>query len=92
MILIFSGADITEDYVNRDDPVPTTNEPLPLAYTFDVTNSLSRSKFTPQGGDTMHSWPIVFLAQTWETVVDNKGELLIPTTETEPKGEVYVVP
>ena len=89
---IFVGADITEDYVNRDDPVPTTNEPLPLAYTFDVTNSLSRSKFTPQGGDTMHSWPIVFLAQTWETVVDNKGELLIPTTETEPKGEVYVVP
>ena len=57
-LIIGSGADITEDYINRDDPVPTTNEPLPLAYTFDVTNSIARNKFTPQGGDTMHSWPI----------------------------------
>jgi hypothetical protein len=40
----------------------------------------------------MHSWPIVFLAQTWETVVDSKGELMIPTIDKEPIGEVYVVP
>lgn len=57
-----------------------------------MTNSIARNKFTPQVGDTMHSWPIVFLAETWETVVDKKGELLIPTTVTEPQGEVYVVP
>jgi hypothetical protein len=47
--IISTGADIAEDYFNRDDPVPTTNEPLPLAYTFDVTNSALRSKFTPEG-------------------------------------------
>lgn len=88
----YVGADITEDYLNSDDPVPTTNEPLPLAYTFDVTNSLAKNEYRPQVGDSMHSWPIVFLAQTWETVVDNKGNLIMPTAETEPKGEVYLVP
>jgi hypothetical protein len=46
---ILTGADIAEDYFNRDDPVPTTNEPLPLAYAFDVTNSALRSKFIPEG-------------------------------------------
>jgi hypothetical protein len=40
----------------------------------------------------MHSWPIVFLAQTWETVVDTEGKLVMPTAEKEPKGEVYLVP
>ena len=75
-----------------DEWSQTTNEPLPLAYTFDVTNSLAKNEYRPQVGDSMHSWPIVFLAQTWETVVDNKGNLIMPTAETEPKGEVYLVP
>lgn len=90
--LISLGADVTEDYMNSDDPVPTTNEPLPLAYTFDVTNSISKTEFKPRDGDSMHSWPIMFLAQTWQTVVDDKGKLLMPTAETEPIGEVYIVP
>lgn len=28
------------------------------------------------GTDSMHAWPIVFLAETWETKVDRKGELV----------------
>lgn len=45
----YVGADIVEDYVNTDDPVPSTNEALPLAYTFDVTNSVLKKNFIPQG-------------------------------------------
>lgn len=84
------GADLVESYVNTDDPVPTTNDPLPIAYNLDVTNSKLKRKFQPLEGDSMHSWPVEYLAQTWRTTVDSKGNLIIPTQEQEPKGIVVV--
>lgn len=51
------AADVVEDYFNGDDPVPTTNGPLPLTYAVDVTDSKRRASFIPKDGDSMHSWP-----------------------------------
>lgn len=50
-------ADFCEQYLNSDDPVPSTNRPLPLAHCFDITDSTARKSFTPLPGDSMHSWP-----------------------------------
>ena len=46
-----------EVFLNTDDPVPTTNEPLSVAVNYDVTKSASKNGFTPGPGDSMHSWP-----------------------------------
>ncbi|OEU22533.1 hypothetical protein FRACYDRAFT_232691 [Fragilariopsis cylindrus CCMP1102] len=46
--------------LNTDDPVPTTNEPLPYCYCLDVTKSLKVDNFTPLQGDSMHSWPLAY--------------------------------
>ena len=43
--------------LNTDDPVPTTNDPLPNCYCLDVTNAPQRDTFVPLPGDSMHSWP-----------------------------------
>ncbi len=49
--------DFTEAYVNTDDPVPTTNEPLAHAYNFDVTRNSFRSKFKGKS----HWWPVNYV-------------------------------
>jgi hypothetical protein len=51
------SADVVEDYVNCDDPVPFTSDPLSRAHTFDITKSESRKAFTPDEGFSMHCWP-----------------------------------
>lgn len=51
------GADVVEDYLNSDDPVPTTNDPVVTAYTLDVTNSKLRDSFKPEEGMSNHAWP-----------------------------------
>jgi hypothetical protein len=87
------AADIAEVYLNRDDPVPTTNEPLQNAYNFDVTKSKARSAFQPATGDSMHSWPVVYLAQTWISEVDLATHLpKLPSKDSEPRGQVISVP
>lgn len=50
-------ADIAESYLNADDPVPTTNDPLNLAHTYDITNANLKKEFTPVKGESYHSWP-----------------------------------
>lgn len=44
--------DYFETYLNTDDPVPTTNEPLKHGVTFDVTESEARRQFKPLPGTT----------------------------------------
>ena len=51
------SADVVEDYLNTDDPVPSTNTPLRLAYTYDITSSEDKKKFEPLDGESAHSWP-----------------------------------
>ncbi|KAG7352788.1 hypothetical protein IV203_008836 [Nitzschia inconspicua] len=46
--------------LNTDDPVPTTNDPLPNCYCLDVTNAPEREEFVPPTGDSMHSWPLAY--------------------------------
>ena len=86
------GVDVVECYLNRDDPVPTTNDPLPAAYTIDVTNSKLREAYKLTEGESMHSWPVAYLAETWRTEVDNKGNIVDPTPTQEPKGAVVIAP
>ena len=44
--------------LNTDDPVPTTNDPLPFCSCLDVTDAPERKDFMPPPGDSMHSWPV----------------------------------
>lgn len=50
-------ADFCEHFLNTDDPVPFTNDPLRHAHVFDVTHTAARASFTPLPNDNMHSWP-----------------------------------
>ena len=52
--------------LNSDDPVPTTNEPLPFCYCIDVTRASERGTFVPLPGDSMHSWPVAFFARHFQ--------------------------
>ena len=56
-------ADYAEQYLNTDDPVPTTNEPLPLCACWDVTGAKERNDFILPEGETMHCWPLVYFAR-----------------------------
>lgn len=49
--------------LNTDDPVPTTNDPLPNCYCLDVTAAPERNTFVPLPGDSMHSWPVAYFAR-----------------------------
>ena len=51
------AADVFDVYLNSDDPVPSTNDPIDNAYNFDVTKSASKASFLPPEGQSMHSWP-----------------------------------
>jgi len=57
------GIDFAEQYLNTDDPVPTTNDPLPLCACVDVTGAPERESFVLPEGETMHCWPLVYFAR-----------------------------
>ena len=57
------GADYAVQYMNTDDPVPSTNEPLPLCVCYDVTGAAARSAFALPEGESMHCWPVAYLAR-----------------------------
>jgi hypothetical protein len=46
--------------LNTDDPVPSTNDPLPLCYCIDVTDAPQKKDFVLLPGDSMHSWPLAY--------------------------------
>ena len=73
--------------LNTDDPVPTTNEALPLCYCLDVTDAPQRQDFLPLPGDSMHSWPLVYFVRHYrgtEDGMDSASPLL-------PRGKVEKV-
>ena len=67
--------------LNTDDPVPTTNDPLPYCYCLDVTHAPERRTFTPLPGDTMHSWPLAYMARHYQE----------PTSDTVIPGTVVTI-
>lgn len=54
------SADYCEAFLNTDDPVPSTSEPLRHAVTYDVTGAAARRTFVPLPGDSLHSWPAAY--------------------------------
>jgi hypothetical protein len=52
--------------LNSDDPVPTTNDPLPNCLCIDVTGASQRETFILLPGDSMHSWPVAYFARHYE--------------------------
>ena len=56
-------ADYAEQYLNTDDPVPSTNEPLSLCTTYDVTGAPERDGFKLPKNESMHCWPLVYFAR-----------------------------
>ncbi|GMH64111.1 hypothetical protein TrRE_jg13028 [Triparma retinervis] len=51
------NADYAQQYLNTDDPVPSTNEPCDNCAVFDVTNTSKRKKV--DGEIFGHDWPLV---------------------------------
>jgi hypothetical protein len=69
-------ADYAEQYLNTDDPVPSTNEPLDLCATWDVTGAVEREEeFVLPENETMHCWPLVYFARY--VCKKNAGRVLI---------------
>jgi hypothetical protein len=99
------SADFAEHVLNTDDPVPETDDPLPLCYTLDVTGAAERASFPlPGGGATgsfvtdaymnflgYHNWPMGYVARHYKTVLDGNGDVVLPTHEELPRGTVKYV-
>lgn len=91
--LFGKAATFCEHYLNTDDPVPSTNEPLSQAIVYDITASESRKLFIPLKGDSMHSWPVAYYGRRWETKLNEDGTLFHPLhTSKTPRGRVISVP
>lgn len=85
--------DYFEHYLNTDDPVPTTSDPLPFGITYDVTNTASKQSFQALPGDSTHSWPVVYLIDHWKTEVGKNGKLARPEhgINRPPRGSIIQV-
>lgn len=57
------SADYAEHFLNTDDPVPTTNDPLPNCYCVDVTSAPERDSFELPQDETYHCWPVAHYAR-----------------------------
>jgi len=73
--------------LNTDDPVPTTNDVLPLCYCIDVTEAPEKKNFVLLPGDSMHSWPLAYYTRHYNDETDPSDS----TTPTLPRGKVQIV-
>lgn len=59
-----TNANESTQYLNTDDPVPSTNDPLPnVDKVVDVTDRPERATFVLPENENMHCWPTAFYAQ-----------------------------
>lgn len=86
----FGGKDIDfcEQYLNTDDPVPFTNEPLPNCYCYDITDCKDRYNFIPLPNDNMHSWPTYYYAKNYNKLNSKKDK---ENHDRLPRGNVIKV-
>ena len=84
------SSDYCELFLNTDDPVPFTNEPLPFAMNFDITNCKDRLKYRPPEGDSMHSWPAAFYGLNWKKKINPliKNPYFTANHQDNPRGSV----
>jgi len=79
--------DKAEQYLNTDDPVPFTNEPLPNCICYDITKCISRKTFKPLPNDNMHSWPCYYYSKNFKKLKKNGNN-----HDIFQRGHVYKVP
>lgn len=73
-----ASSDFAQQYLNTDDPVPSTNSPLQHAVCYDVTALRPDDIFG-------HDWPLVYYAQSPQV-----GQLIPPEEQPKP-GTVIVL-
>lgn len=90
------NADFAEAYLNCDDGVPYTDEPLRHAHNFDVT-ALADDDYEGEDG---HAWPVTFYKRTvgdlevqigFPLGLESGDQDLVGLSEAWPAGEVTVV-
>ena len=87
-------ADYAVQYMNTDDPVPTTNKPLPNLACYDVTSSSTRDEFVLPDGESMHCWPVAYYARHGIVEENKRGNgnfLRFGDDDALAKGDVVVV-
>jgi len=97
------SADFAEHYLNTDDIVPNTGVPLPYCYCYDVTGAAERRSFPPpdKSGQPVrdlilrslgyHNWPLGYFARHYQTEVDARGRLVLPSHVSLPRGALVKV-
>ena len=82
-----SKAQYAEQYLNTDDPVPSTNQPCRECHCFDITECSDRDDFVPLPSDNMHSWPAAFYGLNYRK---NRmlGSRLVAGHKAFPRGRV----
>ena len=72
-------SDYAEQYLNTDDPVPTTNSALSNCYCIDVTRASERDDFVLPEGESMHCWPLAYFSRHgYHCDLDTNGHVTIP--------------
>jgi len=78
------GADYAQQFLNTDDPVPSTNEPLQYCSTVDVTSL--------RPGDVFgHDWPLVYYAKMLKEGSSNRSNGIVPLEERREIGSLEVL-
>ena len=80
-------AQYAEQYLNTDDPVPSTNEACKECHCFDITECGDRDSFVPLPNDNMHSWPAAFYGLNYRQN-RNLGTRLTAGHRAFPRGRV----
>ncbi len=75
------GADYAQQYLNTDDPVPSTNAPLDHCATIDVTSLRPEEVFG-------HDWPLIYYTQKLQ---EHQSEEFIPVQKRKTIGSVEVI-
>lgn len=76
------GADYAQQYLNTDDPVPSTNDPLPNCATVDITSLRPNDIFG-------HDWPLIYYTNELNNTYSNHGCVgLVPPEGRQSVGKV----
>jgi hypothetical protein len=81
------NAEFAEQYLNTDDPVPSTNEPIDFCHVYDITQHQQRKNFVPLPQDNMHSWPAAFYGLNYRSVLNIGQQVHLSSHKTLPRGK-----